>query len=161
MAKSKTDAGVRLVELDPGTLDVLKEHKTKASHARPDSYVFPGKDGKRRDRHAVRNRVLYGAIKRANATLEEKGLPTIPEGVTFHSLRRTYASLCAEAGADPAWTAAQIGHVDPRFTISVYTDVRNRRESPAEKVGSLLRGDSNGSYWQSEGKTPDQEEASA
>ena len=59
--------------------------------------------------------------------------------MTFHSLRRTYASLCAEAGIDQAWTAAQIGHRDPRLTTSVYTDVRNRRESPAEKLGRLIQ----------------------
>ena len=33
----------------------------------PDDYVFPGRDGNRRDRNAVRRRVLYPAIERANA----------------------------------------------------------------------------------------------
>jgi integrase len=86
------------------------------------------------------------AIEAANAALKERELPMIPDGennqarVTFHSLRRTYASLCAEAGIDVAWTAAQIGHVDPRLTINTYTDVRNRRQSPAEKLGSLIQG---------------------
>jgi hypothetical protein len=28
---------------------------------------------------------------------------------------------------------------DPRFTISLYTDTENRRENPAERVGSLVR----------------------
>src|SRR5207249_4487824 len=36
VAKSKTDAGVRLVELDPGTTDVLKEHKATANDTRSD-----------------------------------------------------------------------------------------------------------------------------
>lgn len=126
-----------MVELDPMLRDVLAAHKASQRDATLDAYVFPGRDGQRRDRHAVRNRVLYGAIERANKQLKERELPLIPDGtdgrprVTFHSLRRTFASLCAEAGADPAWTAAQIGHVDPRLTIAVYTDVRNRRESPA------------------------------
>jgi hypothetical protein len=57
--------------------------------------------------------------------------------VTFHSLRRTYASLAAEAGADPAWTAAQIGHARSRFTLDVYADVRKR--SHAEGIGALVR----------------------
>jgi integrase len=56
----------------------------------------------------VRRSVLYPAIERANVILGERNVPTIPDGsdgqprVTFHSLRRTYASLCAEANADPA-----------------------------------------------------------
>jgi integrase len=142
---SKTEAGVREVELDPALLDVLKTHKANSGNPAPEVFVFPGRSGGRRDRHAVRNRVLYPAIKRANLLLTERGLPTIPDGtdgrprVTFHSLRRTYASIAAEAGVDPAWTAAQIGHTDPRFTIKVYTDVSNRRQGAAERVGELIR----------------------
>lgn len=115
----------------------------------PDHYVFPGRhrtkqggtvwDGyKRRNRNAVRRRILCPAIKAANVELERRGLPTIPEAVAFHSLRRTYASLAAEAGIDPAWTAAQIGHRSARFTLDVYTDTQHRRENPAERIGSLV-----------------------
>jgi hypothetical protein len=57
---------------------------------------------KRRERNAVRRRVLYPAVERANALLAKRELPTISPDVTFHSLRRTYASLAAEAGVDPA-----------------------------------------------------------
>jgi integrase len=113
VAKSKTDTGVRVVDLDPGLIDELKSHKAGSKFAGSDDYVFPGRGGKRRDRNAVRRRLLYPAIQRANAMLADRGLPTIPDGVTFHSLRRTYASLAAEAGVDPAWTARQIGHTDP------------------------------------------------
>src|SRR5206468_3839829 len=91
--------------------------------------------------NAVRRRVLYPALERANVLLAKRELPAISEDVTFHSLRRTYASLAAEAGADPAWTAAQIGHARSRFTLDVYTDVRNRKRSHAERIGALIRGD--------------------
>ena len=142
---TKTDAADRVVELDPGLREELTTYRAESKPTSQDAYVFPGREGKRRDRHAVRQRVLYPAIKRANAQLAERGLPTIPDGsdgqprVTFHSLRRTYASLCAEANADPAWTAAQIGHADPRFTLKVYTDVRNRKHGHASRVGDLIR----------------------
>lgn len=142
---TKTDAADRLVELDPELRDELAAHKAGSRDAGPDAYVFPGREGKRRDRHAVRQRILYPAITRANAQLADRDLPTIPDGtdgrprVTFHSLRRTYASLAAEANADPAWTAAQIGHADPRFTLRVYTDVSNRRQGHASRVGDLIR----------------------
>jgi hypothetical protein len=53
--------------------------------------------------------------------------------------RRTFAALKAEAGEHPAVTAAQIGHKDHRFTLNVYTDVRNRRAQV--HLGGLLRGD--------------------
>ena len=51
---------------------------------------------------------------------------------------RTYASLAAEAGIDPAWTAAQIGHRDARYTLNVYTDACHRRENPAVRIGALV-----------------------
>jgi integrase len=102
----------------------------------------------------VRRRVLYPAIERANCLLEERGLPTISPDVTFHSLRRTYASLAAEAGVDPAWATAQIGHERAGFTLDVYTDVRNRRKSAADRVGGLVRA----SEWAPMGTSDDSDE---
>jgi integrase len=113
VAASKTEAAVRLVALDANLREELTEHKARARDATPDGYVFPGRDGKRRDRNALRRSVLYPAIRRANVKLKERDLPLIPDGgdgqsrVTFHSLRRTYASLCAEAGADPGGRASK------------------------------------------------------
>jgi len=145
VAKSKTEAGVREVDICPELRDELALYLATVDLA-PEDYLFPGREGKRRDRNAVRNRVLYPAIEKANAKLSKQELPTIPDGadgqprVTFHSLRRTYASLAAEAGVDPAWTATQIGHRSSRFTLDTYTDVHNRSQSAAERIGSLISG---------------------
>jgi integrase len=100
--------------------------------------VFPTEKGTRLDRNNIRARILRPAIERANRTLEEQGLALLPEGVTFHSLRHTYASLMAEAGVDPAYTKAQIGHTDARFAMSVYTHVGNRREAANARLDALL-----------------------
>jgi integrase len=137
---TKTAAAARTVELPPDLRDELAAYVAGHQQA-PDDWLFPGRGGQRRDRNAVRRRVLYPAIERANELLASRELPAISADVTFHSLRRTYASLAAEAGADPAWTAAQIGHARSRFTLDVYTDVRNRRHSPVERIGALVRGD--------------------
>jgi integrase len=64
----------------------------------------------------------------------------LPEGITFHSLRRTYAALRAELGEHPAITAAQMGHRDPRMTLRVYTDVTGMK--PLTRMGGLLSDDS-------------------
>ena len=106
---TKTDAADRTVELPPELRDELAAYLASTDQE-PGDWLFPGRDGRRRDRNAVRRRVLYPALERANVVLARRELPAISEAVTFHSLRRTYASLAAEAGADPAWTAAQIGH---------------------------------------------------
>ena len=96
--------------------------------SQPDDFVFAGRlRDKPRERNSVRTRVLYGAIEKANELLEEEDRPPLPEGITFHALRRTYAALRAELGEHPAITAAQMGHRDPRMTLRVYTDVTGLR----------------------------------
>jgi len=48
--------------------------------------------------------------------------------MTFHSLRRTYASLRCACGDDVGYTADQLGHGDPCFTLRVYPQATKRRE---------------------------------
>jgi integrase len=115
-------------------------YKAALGEVEPDAYVFPGQNG-RRDRNAVLRRVLRPTIKRANEALRKAGRASISPAVTFHSLRRTYASLMAEAGVDPAYTAAQIGHRSARFTLDVYTDVGRRRLGANERLDALIRGE--------------------
>ena len=81
-------------------------------------------------------RVLYPAIERANERLAREGRPPLPDGITFHALRRTYAALRAELGEHPAVTAAQMGHRDPRMTLRVYTDVTGQR--PRTRMAGVL-----------------------
>jgi integrase len=137
VAASKTAAGVRRVSLDPELVQLLREHKIAARWSQPNDFVFPGRSrGRPRDRNSVRTRVLYSAIKRANELLAKEDKPPLPDGITFHALRRTYAALRAELGEHPAITAAQMGHRDPRMTLRVYTDVTGMR--PRTSMGGLL-----------------------
>jgi integrase len=59
----------------------------------------------------------------------------LPDGVTFHSLRRTYTALRAELGEHPAIAAAQMGHRDPRMThwapVPNQPEARRTRQPPA------------------------------
>jgi integrase len=135
---SKTEAGVRIVDLDPWLRDELASYVAGAD-LEPDDFLFPGRGGRRRERNAVRAKILYPAIDRANAFLEDKGLPTISDDVTFHSLRRTYASLAAEANVDPAWTAAQIGHEDATLHAEGVHGRSSAHGKPCLEAGALVR----------------------
>ena len=84
---SKTDAGVRYVELLPVLRDELAALKADRDDAVP--YVFPSAAGTRQDRNRVRNRVLARAIKAAKEQLA-------------NALRRTFASVLVALGRDPA-----------------------------------------------------------
>jgi hypothetical protein len=67
----------------------------------------------------------------ANVKLAEAGIAPIGH-LTFHSLRRTYASLRCACGDDVRYTAAQLGHEDPRFTLRVYAQATARRDRMAK-----------------------------
>jgi len=137
VAASKTAAGVRQVVLDPELVQLLREHKLAAEWSQPDDFVFAGRiREKPRERNSVRTRILYAAIEKANEQLAAENRPPLPDGITFHALRRTYAALRAELGEHPAITAAQMGHRDPRMTLRVYTDVSGMR--PQTRMGGLL-----------------------
>ena len=42
-------------------------------------------------------------------------------------------------GRDPKWVAAQIGHVNPKFTFSVYQQIATRRYIDEQAVWALMR----------------------
>ena len=118
-------------------MQLLREHKLAAVWSQSDDFVFAGRIRERpRERNSVRTRILYGAIEKANELLAAEDRPPLPDGITFHALRRTYAALRAELGEHPAITAAQMGHRDPRMTLRVYTDVTGMR--PRTRMGGLL-----------------------
>lgn len=149
VAASKTAAGVRQVVLEPELAQLLSEHKDVAEWTEPDDFVFAGRiREKPRERNTVRTRILYRAIEKANKQLAAEDRPPLPDGITFHSLRHTYAALRAELGEHPAITAAQMGHRDPRMTLRVYTEVTGIR--PKTRMGGLL----GGGNWVSPGGDP-------
>ena len=83
--------------------------------------------GRKHNPSNLRRDVLRPATAGANVELDREGIAAIGP-ITFHSLRRTYASLRCACGDDVAYTSAQIGHEDARFTLRVYTGATKRRE---------------------------------
>ena len=70
-------------------------------------------------------------LKAANIKLESVGISPIGR-VTFHGLRRSYASLRCACGDDVRYTADQLGHEDARFTLRVYAQATKRRDRMAK-----------------------------
>ncbi len=134
---SKTEAGLRPVHLEPELVALLRKHKLASRWSQPEDFIFPGRYRERpRERNSVRTRSLHTSVKNASKALEKEGQAPIPDGITFHSLRHTYAALRAELGEHPAITAAQMGHIDPRMTLRVYTDVTGQH--PQTRMAGLL-----------------------
>ena len=64
----------------------------------PDALVFLTGRGTKRDRSNILWDVLRPAVESTKERRAEKELPPITEGVTNHTLRRTFASRLYEAG---------------------------------------------------------------
>jgi integrase len=138
--QSKTDAGIRYVDLLPVLREELSTLKA-ARDPRPTDPVFPSAVGSRQDRNRVRARVLGGAVRRANEQLEADHLTALQEGLTPHALRRTFASLLIALGKDAAYVMGQMGHTDPTVTLGLYAKVMNVGEDDRERLRALVEGD--------------------
>ena len=123
--QSKTDAGVREVDLSLDLLDELMAWRAESALEDVDSFVFATAGGRRRDKDSVRERVLAPVIRRVNEVRAERGLPSLPK-VTPHALRRTYISLMLEAGAPLPYVMDQVGHLDSKTTLEIYAQVQKR-----------------------------------
>ncbi len=134
--QSKTEAGVRYVNLLPALRDELDALKARAAKADSGAPVFPSAVGTLQDRNRVRNRVLAPSVKRASERLEAEGAAPLPEGLTLHGLRRTFCSALVALGKDPAYVMKQMGHSDPAVTLGIYAQVM---EASAQDRGRLAR----------------------
>ena len=131
VAKSKTDAGVRIVELTPALRDELATYLDRSQYKKPTDLVFPTSSGRKDNRQNVRQRLFMKTIARANVRLAELKIEPLGD-VRPHGLRRTYASLRTACGDDPVFVSRQIGHEDVRFTLNVYAQSVKRRERMTE-----------------------------
>jgi integrase len=124
--ESKTDAGVRAVDIRPRLLEELKAYRAASDQTDMTAPAFPTRTGGRRDKDNVRERVLYPVVRRANQRRVEHGQPSILVHVTPHTLRRTYISFMLAAGFDLPYVQEQVGHLDPSTTLKIYAQVIRR-----------------------------------
>jgi integrase len=137
---SKTEAGVRLVEILPALRDELTSHRHANAEAQSDDLVFPTSTGSGRDKDNARERVIRPVVKHADDLLARRGQQPLPVGVTAHKLRHTFASILYVRGEDPPYVMAQLGHTDPGFTLRVYAHAMRRDEGDKERLKALVEG---------------------
>src|SRR5262249_53488666 len=94
---SKTDAGRRRGKIRGGLGDELLALRS-GSQVEQDASVSPTRTGRRQYECKVREGTLGSAVKRANAHLTGRDLPPLPDKLTPHSLRRTFASVLYALG---------------------------------------------------------------
>jgi hypothetical protein len=72
--------------------------------------------------------------------LQQRDATPLPGDITPHSLRRTFLSLLLATGAEVPYVMQQVGHADPKLTLSVYAQVMFRREGERERLQGLVEG---------------------
>lgn len=133
----KTNAGVRTVVLDPGTVAALSTHRRRMAEERLamvdppgcSPYVF----------HDERGRPLWpeAVTKRFRRLVTVAGVPSI----RFHDLRHTAATIALAAGVPVEVIAARLGHSSSSVTRDIYlhrSEVLDR--DAAARIGSMIWG---------------------
>lgn len=138
--KAKTDAGTRHIDLLPVLKVELTALRARAADPSPEEFVFPSEAGTERAQENIRTKVLRKSVDRANQTLVSAGEVPLPEGITPHKLRHTFASLLVALGVDPGRVMDQLGHTDPGFTLRVYRHGMHHNPAAKERLHALVMG---------------------
>jgi integrase len=134
----KTQRSRRTVDLDAGTVAVLKAHRktqleerarTGLGRPRADGLVFTDEQGDPLHPNAVTRmfRKLVG----------EAQLPTI----RLHDLRHTHATLSLQAGVHVKVVSERLGHSSVTITLGTYSHaIPGLQRDAAERVAALIPG---------------------
>jgi integrase len=107
-SRTKTPSSRRRVYLCAVAKQILRE-QLLATNPNRAGLVFPAPLGGVWQKDNFMSRVFRPAVKRAKL-----------DGLTFHDLRHTCASLMIASGANPLEVAAQLGHKDARLVLQRY-----------------------------------------
>lgn len=135
---SKTDAGVRTVNTLPVLAEELERYRDGV--VGDPMLVFGTAGGLPIGASNVRRRILTPSVQLANEKLRSKGALPLPEGVTPHALRRTFASLLFALGEAPPYVMAQLGHTSANLTLAAYARQMDRRDGERERLKRLVEG---------------------
>lgn len=159
---TKTDAAERRAALMPPLRSELA--RIRPLDADPDALVFPTATGRAMRKEHARGRIVYGAVREADAARRAAGLVPLPEGLTPHGLRHTWASMRLALGHDLATVAREGGWADLNTLLRVYTHAMGLEDDDREALRALAEGRPlpalNGQVWAS-GPVPVSEAAEA
>lgn len=136
----KTENAARNVDLLAPLREDLADLRARRGGER-DALVFATTTGRKDGASNVRRRVLAPAVELANARLEADGAELLPEKLTPHGLRHSFASVLCAVGENPRYVMGQMGHADPGFTLRVYAKTMDRRDGEPDRLRALVKGE--------------------
>jgi integrase len=124
----KTDAGWRTVTLPAVAAVALAGHLGEHAERGPDGLVFPALEGGYLRRSNFRRRSLVPATRAAGE-----------EGLRFHDLRHTAATLALAAGANPRELMERLGHTSPQVALRYQHVMAGRDQAVAAALDELVQ----------------------
>jgi integrase len=134
-SETKTEAGKRVMALDPQTLSVLREYVDVWAEERrllgqKSKLLFVWPDGT--PLHPDTMTVMFGKH------LAAAGLPRI----RLHDVRHSYATAALRAGISPKIVSERLGHTNVAFTMQTYMHVIPGMDAAAaDEIAMLILGE--------------------
>ena len=126
IGETKTETGVRCIEMPPSVAELLKKRKQTAIT----EWVFPAFLNPEQPIHP------QAAYRKLKVILKNAELPMI----RFHDLRHTFATHATQGGVDPKTLAGILGHTNASFTLDTYTHVTSDMQKSASAiVGNMMK----------------------
>jgi hypothetical protein len=129
VSEPKSSKRRRRVELSELAVHAMREHRRRlGTSPHPEAWVFADSKGGPMRKNNFARRSWWPLRKRA-------GL----DGVRFHDLRHTAASLLLSAGVHPKVVQARLGHSTVALTLDVYSHVLGSlQRDAADRIDDLL-----------------------
>jgi integrase len=128
----KTEAGRRTITLPAVAAVTLAEHLAEFAEPGPDGLVFPSAGGRVLRRSNFRRRWWLRATRTA-------GL----EGLRFHDLRHSAATLALAAGANTRELMDRMGHTSPQVALRYQHVMAGRDQAIAAALDELVQAAAN------------------
>lgn len=133
----------RTVSIDPGTVQVLKDHRKRQAAERlavgpewrggSDDYVFTSAWGEPIHPDTVSS-LMPVLVNRHNERQAEKKAGRPLPAARLHDLRHVHATTLLRAGVPVHVVAARLGHADPSITLRVYAHVISEQLAEAAVI---------------------------
>jgi integrase len=124
----KTEAGRRTVTLPAVAAVALAEHLANFAEPGPDGLVFPSPEGGYLRRSNFRRRWWLRATRAAGV-----------EGLRFHDLRHSAATLALAAGANTRELMERMGHTSPTVALRYQHVMAGRDQAIATALDELVQ----------------------
>ncbi len=129
----KTDSSRRPLPLPPQVIDALKAWKLKSKYNKPEQWVFAS------DFHFGGQPLWPGTLWRRNVFPAIEAARISKPKLSWHTLRRSYASLLLSSGVSLRVSMELMRHSTAEMTLATYAQtVGDEKREAGEKIASLV-----------------------